>query len=541
VKVLLGLSFSAIRLANGNLYDELEHRELVNDSDIGAAIVYQPQAHLVQICGLCRDTINTKLDDLEYEFGLIEKRPKSSSHSRRINGQFGRTLILLHTDGLISTSGVPDPDGGDKNRAEISGTDSPPHDHDVGVFSSTNIDMDKQQKNIHDHASTGPSETIVADVLSTFANSLGNAYTYTDRDHEHVRDLINDGYPPTRIKTMIPEIVARALQLGVKIRSFGYCVPPIRDHRPVPDSPGDTRAVDNVDPYLRGDVSRNLDALRAFGVNTRIPDAQEVAALSHVTPALITAWGRRLRQRDDVRNLPGLLLYTLTANEDFPEIDDPKVPDDGPTPDSLSDQPTLPEDIRLALCEIGWVGPADIIIEKYEQDSEFVKAWLDHTLRTRRRLENPAGYFRTALKGMNLPEKREYALYNSSLDSITQNLHSDSDPEPETQEPKPTPEPEPEPKPLTPEAKLWEKVKENLSWTMADLTFRQWIEPLTCVGTNTEGELVLLAFNGYQVEWVHNRLETLINRTIKRILEGEESMGFRLMLQEEIEEKGVGF
>jgi hypothetical protein len=45
----------------------------------------------------------------------------------------------------------------------------------------------------------------------------------------------------------------------------------------------------------------NLDALTEFGVDPKVPEAREVAALPHVTPDLIRAWGQELTQRADVR------------------------------------------------------------------------------------------------------------------------------------------------------------------------------------------------------------------------------------------------
>jgi len=549
LKTLLALSAEAEPLTRGSLFNQLSDSHLVSEDDIGSTIVYMGMSEIQTLCGLHRDTVNRKLEILETEHQVIERRQRMSQGSRRPNGQFAPSLIILHTDGLISTSGVPDPDGGDKHRAEISGTDSSPHDHDVDDVVPINLYLDKHHQQTYKHPDREQVDTVADEILGTFRNALRRGYTPTDRDRRHIHELLNDGYTAGQINAAIPAIVERAYHDGAEPRSFGYCVPPIRDHRPVPPSPGDTRAVDNADPYLRGDVSRNLDALRAFGVDTRIPDAQEVAALSHVTPALITAWGRELRQRDDVQNLPGLLLHVLARNDNSPQ---PSVSvrsevNDITTQNSQSDQTSLPEEIILGLDHIGWDGSLAPISEQYAERPDFVTSWLAHTLSNLSKYENPGGYFRSRLRnsrnapGINDPhrtlnrEVQRLEFMRNALNRRTdENRSPESEPEAEGGQ-KTTPEPTP----LTPEAKLWEQVKEDLRLTMAESTFRKWVEPMTCVGTNSDGELVLLAFNGYQVEWVHNRLETLINRTIKRNLEGEDSMGFRLMVQEEIDEKGL--
>jgi hypothetical protein len=64
-----------------------------------------------------------------------------------------------------------------------------------------------------------------------------------------------------------------------------------------------------------------LEALAEYGADDG-PAVREVAALEHITPELIHAWGEHLTGLDGVRNLPGLLLYKLRATHRPPHTDE---------------------------------------------------------------------------------------------------------------------------------------------------------------------------------------------------------------------------
>ena len=54
-------------------------------------------------------------------------------------------------------------------------------------------------------------------------------------------------------------------------------------------------------------ASETHKALAEFGVNILETLARQVAALPHVTPDLVRAWGDNLLKRPGIHNVPGLL------------------------------------------------------------------------------------------------------------------------------------------------------------------------------------------------------------------------------------------
>ena len=147
--------------------------------------------------------------------------------------------------------------------------------------------------------------------------------------------------------------------------------------------------------------------------------AQQVAALPHVTPELVRAWGRSLGQRPGIHNLPGLLLHILRMTAELPPEPGP-IPRDGQPPSSSPLQaalpqpaatptdgaPALPEDLQQALRDLGWSGD-DAWAEAAEvaaRDPDFVRAWVqyveDHT-------HLGAGFLRTQLRGTSWPAREK--------------------------------------------------------------------------------------------------------------------------------------
>jgi len=156
-------------------------------------------------------------------------------------------------------------------------------------------------------------------------------------------------------------------------------------------------------------IRANLAALSAWGVNPATAPARAVAAFPHLTPELIHAWGAELQQRAQVRNLPGLLLYTLRTTTQGPraetrggtrgalsaaELPAPESPP-GPVPAA----PGLPEAVLADLAELGWTGAVDEVLEHWLADPERVQDWLEHWLNSEEsRVRSRAALFRQSLR-----------------------------------------------------------------------------------------------------------------------------------------------
>ncbi len=166
------------------------------------------------------------------------------------------------------------------------------------------------------------------------------------------------------------------------------------------------------DPLQNFAVKANLSALQKFAVDIEAAEAQAVAALPHVTPELIQAWGESLRERPQVYNLPGLLLYTLRTTHQKPRAEgrggsrrkstrtaaEPAAPAELPT----ADQTTLPDEVQIKLDQLGWNGDAAEIATVHQSDPQRVQAWLDYAL-AQTAARSRAGLFRTGLRSQTLP------------------------------------------------------------------------------------------------------------------------------------------
>ena len=138
-------------------------------------------------------------------------------------------------------------------------------------------------------------------------------------------------------------------------------------------------------------VTANLAALRAWGANPATAAAQAAAALPHLTPELIHAWGAELQQRTQVRNLPGLLLYTLRTTTQWPRAETrggtrgalgaaELLPPSARAPLPVAAAPGLPEDVLADLAELGWTGAVDEVLTYYAADPDRVLDWLAYWL-----------------------------------------------------------------------------------------------------------------------------------------------------------------
>jgi hypothetical protein len=225
----------------------------------------------------------------------------------------------------------------------------------------------------------------------------------------------------------------------------------------------------------------NLEALQAFGVNPQVEEARKIAALDHVTPEVIQAWGQVLQQRESVRNLPGLLLYTLSTHQHPPRPEK--------RGGSRKVQPTLPEEVQKKLARLNWSGTSAEVAARYQERPAFVEAWLDYCLAHTQDQQNPAGFFRHAIRGDTEP------------------------PQPAFSVPEPDPEAFKSPS-KPPEVQLWTKILSELELQMTRATFDTWLRGTTCLGyTNDDTALLVQVSNPLALEWLDTKLRPVVNRT----------------------------
>jgi len=282
-------------------------------------------------------------------------------------------------------------------------------------------------------------------------------------------------------------------------------------------------------------------ALAEFGVDVREPVAQQVAALPHVTPEMVRAWGRSLGQRPGIHNLPGLLLHILRMTAELPPEPGP-ISRDGQPPSSSPLQaalpqpaatptdgaPALPEDLQQALRDLGWSGD-DAWAEAAEvaaRDPDFMWAWVryveDHT-------HLGAGFLRTQLRGTSWParekdgeerqrEQRLKAWQQQQQDEEEQN---DQEAEKESDEPGPHRTASPREQAIerygiTPEAmELWKRVQEELALQMTRATYDAWLRKALLLAVE-DGRATLGVPNAYSADWLQNRLSQVILRALSR-------------------------
>jgi len=124
---------------------------------------------------------------------------------------------------------------------------------------------------------------------------------------------------------------------------------------------------------------------------------------------LIHAWGAELQQRAQVRNLPGLLLYTLRTTTQEPRAETrggtrgalsaAELPAPEPPPGPVPAAPGLPEAVLADLAELGWTGAVDEVLEHWLADPERVQDWLEHWLNSEEsRVRSRAALFRQSLR-----------------------------------------------------------------------------------------------------------------------------------------------
>jgi len=158
----------------------------------------------------------------------------------------------------------------------------------------------------------------------------------------------------------------------------------------------------------------NLAALAEFGVKVHVALARQVAALPHVTPERIRAWGAHYRGQPGIRTLPGVLLHTLQATTRLPRPG--RDPRGGPR--RREGEPSLPQVVQAPLPELVLDSELSQALERLglagddtwaevaqaaADDFEFVRAWMKYVEAHRDQFTRPAGFLRSALRGDTWP------------------------------------------------------------------------------------------------------------------------------------------
>lgn len=280
-------------------------------------------------------------------------------------------------------------------------------------------------------------------------------------------------------------------------------------------------------------------ALAEFGVDVRKPVARSVAALPHVTPELVRAWGRHLQQAPGIRNVPGLLLHLLERNQ---------APPAAPTGGRDTEQAVpareeaeararvhdLPAALRQALEEIGWSGDdawAEVarMVGNGAADGrglDFVWAWVRY-VQARPHLR-PA-YLRAQLRGTTWPpqkkdlEERRRAARRARWAEEAAHMPGAGLPganTPARRAPSREAEAMAEYGIAAETMELWTTTLAALALQMTRETFDTQLRGSLLLSVE-EGRATLGVRHARSVEWVQHRLAPTIVRTLSRSL-GEE-------------------
>ena len=69
--------------------------------------------------------------------------------------------------------------------------------------------------------------------------------------------------------------------------------------------------------------------------------------------------------------------------------------------------------------------------------------------------------------------------------------------------------------------RIWQATLGELELKMTRATFDTWLRDTHCLGIENDDTLVVGVKNGYAVEWLENRLYSVIQRTLNRITSQE--------------------
>jgi hypothetical protein len=290
-----------------------------------------------------------------------------------------------------------------------------------------------------------------------------------------------------------------------------------------------------------------LSALTEFDVDVQGSFARQVAALPHVTPALVHTWGTHLRQRPGIHNLPGLLLHTLQRHtEPPPEVQpaplsplaqaplpeptgalaehDLSLPKDHPPARqglsqaaSVSPESDLPRDLEQALRDLGWSGDnawAEVAGVLSRQGPDFVRAWVEYVQ------DHPnlgAGFLRKQLRGTTWPsqgkdlDERRRERWQAQCETYAASgpLQRTGSPREETLARYG----------ITPETmQVWERAQAELALQMTRATYDTWLRSALLLSLE-DGRATLGVRHAYAADWLQNRLDKVILRTLSRCLD----------------------
>ena len=278
-------------------------------------------------------------------------------------------------------------------------------------------------------------------------------------------------------------------------------------------------------------VDETHKALAEFGVNILEPLACQVAALPHVTPELVRAWGNNLLQRSGIHNLPGLLLHILQRHTEPPPAAQPvpsSSPPQAPLPEFSAtaenrglDEPeepqSLPEELEQALQDLGWSGDDAWreVAEVAARDPDFVWAWVRYV---EAHPNLGAGFLRAQLRGSTWPAQKKDpgARQRERRWQEWQSQEAENDP------PRPALSPREEAMArydIAPETmEVWKRAQEELALQMTRATFDTWLRNALLLRVD-DGRATLGVRHTHAVDWLKNRLDRVIRDTLGRHLD----------------------
>ncbi len=240
LKTFLALALQARRLEPGPLFEHLAARALATESDLGTIICYQWQEVLADQAGLHRNTLSKQLDT------LIERRLVERRMMRDAGARYGKPLFLIYAGSLLEPEAAQAENlGAAEVRAQelcpVQAEKSSPAEaraQILGTIQAHDVDVDPEARSEHQHDAlpahkTGTDGLAEADTLwAEFGRLLGRPYVPGDRDYAHVQTLLDDGYTLPDLLAGLRRVVAQARARKTAPRTFGYCVPAIRDRPP---------------------------------------------------------------------------------------------------------------------------------------------------------------------------------------------------------------------------------------------------------------------------------------------------------------------
>jgi hypothetical protein len=238
-------------------------------------------------------------------------------------------------------------------------------------------------------------------------------------------------------------------------------------------------------------LEATLEILATNGVDVSETGAQEVAALDHVTPDLVSAWSEYLHRIPGVRNPPGLLLYKLRTNTSPPRTDErrggARSPSPPPTQGHSAGNIDLPDQLRKQLDRMGLRGrgPRKEVTRAWVEDPERVQRWASYVLQSKR---FGVGYFLTMIRdGEPAPE--------DLLGNFQAQRGGHVQPEPDLEC-----------------AQMWASILDQLQLEMTQATFNTWLRDTRGVSYDGEHVLAVGVRNEQAKDWLDARLRPTIER-----------------------------